>query len=117
MQNSEFTSSIIADILLTLVTCGIYYFFIQNRQIKALNHMLNRPKYSFGTWLLFSILTCGIYHVYHEYIMAQDINIVSGHKLSHLPVISLILTIMALPIIADAIMQSEINKHFNYDQA
>ncbi len=117
MKNSEFTSSIIADILLTLITCGIYYFFIQNRQIKALNQMLKRPKYSFGAWLFFSIITCGIYHIYHEYIMAQDINEASGNKNPNLPVISLLLTIMALPIVADAIMQSEINKYFENEKA
>lgn len=49
--------------------------------------------------------------------MAQDINEASGNKNPNLPVISLLLTIMALPIVADAIMQSEINKYFENEKA
>lgn len=113
---TEFVSSIIFDILVTLVTCGIYYFFIQYRQIRALNYMLKAHKYSFGRWLLFAIITCGIYHIYHEYIMAGDINSVVEDKSPSFQPTILVLAIFALPIVADAIMQDKINKHFGFEQ-
>ncbi len=113
---SDFVSSIIFDILVTLITCGIYYFFIQYRQIRALNYMLKINKYAFGKWLLFSIITCGIYHIYHEYIMAGDINSVIEDKSPNFQPTMLLLAIIGLPMIADAIMQSKINKHFGFEQ-
>lgn len=115
-EHTKYVSSIIFDILVTIVTCGIYYFFIQHRQIQALNHMLGRPKYSFIKWLLFTIITCGIYHLYHEYIMAGDIAQVIGEKSSNFQLLMLALAIVGLPMIADAIMQDKLNKHFGFDQ-
>ena len=78
--------------------------------------MLSKKKYSFLKWLLLSVVTIGIYHIYHQYILATDLNNATGNKNPNLPFISLILTAFAMTVVADAIMQSVINKHFGFDQ-
>lgn len=113
----EFVSSIAADIFFTLITCGIYNLFVQNRQIKALNYMLKGNKYSFIKWLLLAICTCGLYHIYHQYIMSKDLDFVSGGKNPNLPVISLVLTFFGLSILADAFIQNVINEYFGAQHA
>jgi hypothetical protein len=112
----RFTSSIAMDIVLSIITCGIYGLFWTARQMKAVNHLLGWDKFSFVKWLLLSLVTCGIYHIFYEYSMAQSIVEVqekAGRSMSSsLPVISVLLAIIGLHIVADAIQQDEINKLF-----
>lgn len=115
-ETTNFVSSIIFDIIITIITCGIYNLFIQNRQIKALNYLLQSEKYFFWKWFLYSIITCGIYHIYHEYVMAGDINSIVEDKSPNFQPIILVLAVMGLPIVADAIMQNKLNKHFGFEQ-
>jgi hypothetical protein len=115
-QAGTFTSNIALDIVLTLITCGIYYFFWQARQIRAINHLLGQEKYNFWLWFLLTLVTCGLFNIYYEYYMAQGlIEAQEKHgrvKSKELPVLSLLLTIFGLSIVADAIQQNEINKFF-----
>ena len=108
----EFVSSIAADIIFTLITCGIYNLFVQNRQIKALNYILGGNKYSFIKWLLLTICTCGIYHVYHQYILSKDLDGSTGKQNPNLPLISLLLTLFGMTMLADAFIQNVINEYF-----
>ncbi|MBI3600983.1 MAG: DUF4234 domain-containing protein [Nitrospinae bacterium] len=118
VKAEEYASSIAKDIVLSLITCGIYYmFFWQRRKINAVNYLLGREEYSFGKWFLITLVTCGIYHVYHEYVMAQSIieiqKKLSRYESANLPLLSVILTVFGIGIIADAIQQSELNKIFS----
>lgn len=113
-QATRFISNIFLDILITILTCGIYNLFIQYRQIQAVNYLLGQSKYSFMKWGVFSLLTCFIYHIYFEYSMAGDINESVKDKSPNLQAIVLGLSLMGLPIIADAIIQDKINRHFGY---
>lgn len=112
----QFTSNIALDIVLTFITCGIYYFFWQRRQILAINHLLEEEKYSFLLWCLLTLATCGLFNIYYEYYMAQGLTEAQEKhgrpKTKELPVLSLLLTIFGLNIVADAIQQNEINKFF-----
>ena len=81
-----------------------------------MNFMLKKEKYSFWKWLFFTIITCTIYHAYFEYMMAGDLNSVVEDKSPNFQPLVLILSILGLMVIADAIMQSKINKHFGFDQ-
>lgn len=112
----KFTSSIAKDIILSIITCGIYGLFWTARQMRAVNYLLGQDKFSFVKWFLLCIVTCGIYHVFYEYSMAQSLVEIQermGRPLSaSLPVISVILAIIGLHIVADAIQQDEINKLF-----
>ncbi len=115
-QASSFTSNIAMDIILTLITCGIYYFFWQARQFRAVNHLLGQERYKFGLWFILTLITCGLYNIYYEYYLAQGLTEAQEKhgmpKSKDLPVLSLILTIIGLSIVTDAIQQNEINKFF-----
>ena len=104
--------NIAVDLVLTLVTCGIYNVFIQYKQILAVNAMLRQEKYSFVPWFLLSLITCGLYHVYHEYRVSEDIARILEDRSGQLPLISLLLSLFGLSFVADAIQQSKINEHF-----
>jgi DNA-directed RNA polymerase subunit RPC12/RpoP len=112
--SNQFASAIVTDILLSLVTCGVYQLFWQARQMKALNYLLGEERFSFLKWLLLTLVTCGIYHIYYEYVMARSINEVQldlGIRVSgELPLLSVLLSIFGISIAADAIQQHEINK-------
>ncbi len=111
-----FTSNIALDVVLSIITCGIYWFFWQARQMRAVNHLLQQQRYNFWVWFLLTILTCGLFNIYYEYYMAQGLVEAQGkygRPLSKdLPVLSLVLTIFGLNIVTDAIQQNEINKFF-----
>lgn len=116
VKAEQYVSNIVTDIILSIITCGIYALFWQARQIRALNYLLGVEKYNFLKWLLLSIITFGIYNFYHEYLMAQSINELQqkfGKPISAgLPVLSVVLTFFGWGIVTDAIQQSEINKIF-----
>ncbi len=110
------TSNIALDVVLSVITCGIYWFFWQARQMRAINYLLGQERYSFWLWFFLTLITCGLYNIYYEYYMAQgivEVQDVRGYPRSKdLPVLSLILTIIGLNIVTDAIQQNEINKIF-----
>jgi hypothetical protein len=112
----QYTSSIVKNIILSIITCGIYYLFWQAREMRAVNYLIEEEKYNFWKWFFLTIITCNIYHIYYEYIFAQSIMEVQ-RKLcrpisSNLHILSVILAIIGLSIVADAIQQDEINGLF-----
>ena len=72
----------------------------------------DEEKYSFIKWLRLTIVTCGLYHFYHEYQKSSDIAKVVGDASGQEPVVNLLLTVFGLGIVADAIQQGHINRHF-----
>ncbi len=115
-QSATYTSNIALDIVFSLITCGIYYFFWQARQFRAVNHLLEQERYNFWLWFILSLVTCGLYNIYYEYYLANGlVEAQEKHgrqKSKDLPVLSLVLTIIGLSIVTDAIQQNEINKFF-----
>ena len=63
---------------------------------------------------MLSIITFGLYHIYHEYVMGQDMvdiqHLYNRPMSPNLPLISVLLAIFAVPFIADAIQQYELHK-------
>ncbi len=114
--SQEHVRNIPLDIILSIFTCFIYNIYVQYRQMRALNSMLNQEKYNFLTWLLLTIITCGLYHVYHEYRKSEDIARVNGKTHSNDGVVALVLTIFGLSLVTDAIQQSEINRYYGDDR-
>ena len=109
--------NIALDLIITILTCGLYNLWVQHKQMVAVNDMLQESKYHFLPWFLLSLVTCGLYHVYHEYRVSQDIDYalgVAGN--SREPLINLILSIIGLHIVADAIQQSHINRYYGSTQ-
>lgn len=104
--------NIATDIILTLITCGIFNLYIQHRQIQSVNEMLQEDKYSFVSWFLLTLVSCGLYHIYHEYRKSGDIAQAIGDTSSNEPLINVVLTVIGFSIVADAIQQSQINKYY-----
>lgn len=109
----QYVRSVAADIILTLVTCGLWNIWVQARQMRAVNFMINKEKYRFWIWAGLTLITCGLWHIYHEFRLSQDISLAMGKGPSDIsPVVHLLLSVFALSIIADALQQSEINSYF-----
>ena len=115
-ESGRFASNIALDVVLSIITCGIYWFFWQARQMRALNYLLQEQRYNFWLWFALTIITCSLFNIYYEYYMAQGLVEVQGREgrplSKDLPVLSLVLTILGLNIVTDAIQQNEINKFF-----
>ena len=111
-DKSEHIRNIGLDIVLTIITCGLFNIYLQYRQMIAVNTMIREIKYKFVPWLLLSIITCGLYHIYHEWRKSSDIAIALGKTESQEPIINVLLSIFGLSIVADAIQQAEINKYY-----
>ncbi len=106
-----FVRSVAMDLVLTIFTCGLWNFVVQNRQIEATNYLLGLAKYSFWRWLILTFVTCGLYHIYHEYIMSQDLQRVSQTPSElHAPLVHLIICLFGFSVITDALQQSMINQ-------
>ena len=109
---NPYIKSIPMLLILSIITCGLYSFYVQYIQMKAVNEMIGVNKYSFAKWFILLIVTCSLYHIYHEYIMSHDIE--QHIKVDpNLPVICLLLSIFGLSIVADAICQQHINEYYS----
>ena len=106
-------SNIAKDVILSLLTCGLWDIFWQYKQMQTVNILLGEDEFSFAKWFVFTLLTCGLYHFYHEYLMGRAIV-----KIQHryglppsesLPAVSIILALISLGIITDALQQKELN--------
>lgn len=110
----EYYVGIAVGLILSIVTCGLYNVYWQYKQISAMNVLLGRHEFDFLKWLIFSILTCGLYHVYYEYRMAASLQewlSARGRPVSpNLALICLVLSCLSLTVIADAIIQHDLNK-------
>ena len=101
--------NLVLDLILTILLCGIWNLLVQHSQMKALNYLLRREKYSFWKVYLFSLLTFGIYFIYHEYQKAKDLAELSHQSPDGDTIIAVVLSVMALHFVFDAISQSKIN--------
>ncbi len=108
--------NIALDIVLTIITCFLYNFYVQYKQMEAVNDMIKENKYSFITWFLFCMITCGLYHIYHEYRKSSDVARVLKKDEGSAGLTAVILTFFGLGIICDAIQQSEINSYYGNNQ-
>ncbi len=103
--------NIAVDLILTILTCGLYNIYVQYVQIKALNDFYGFDRYSFPMWLLLTIITCGLYHLYHEFRMTVDLVEKTGKTDGSIEgILSIFLSAFGLSLIVDAIQQSYINK-------
>lgn len=114
--------NIAVDVILTVITCGLFNLFVQYKQMEAVNDMLKQNKYNFWLWLLLTIITCGLYHIYHEYRKSCDIARMLKKDEASAGLTAVILTLVGwlsfgvAIIINDAIQQSEINSYYGNTQ-
>jgi hypothetical protein len=120
IPQQDAVSEIWIDIVLTLLTCGIYGLFWQARQFRVLNGFLGYERYNFMVWLLLTVVTCGVYHIINQYMMARSINAIQHERNipvnSSLPGLSVVLSIIFYSVlgsfIVDALHQNEINEFY-----
>jgi hypothetical protein len=102
------------DVVFTLITCGIYGLFWQNRLFKACNALNDDEKFSFLSWFLLSLITCGIYNLVVQYQFGEALHRglckegAPGNE--NLSLLGLLLSLFGLSIVVLAIEQHEINK-------
>lgn len=108
----EHVRSIPKDLILTLITVGMWNIYVQAVQMRAINAMIGQQKYAFWPWLGLSIITCGLYHIYHEYRKSVDIAIALKKQGENDAIICIVLCLFGLSIVADAIQQTEINRFY-----
>lgn len=103
-----------ADIIFTLITCGIYGLFWQNRIFKISNTLNDEERFSFWPWLLLTLLTCGIYNLVIQYQLGEALD--RGLRKEGAPGnvnlswLGLLLNLICLPVVVLAIEQYEIGK-------
>ena len=102
------------DVVFSLITCGIYGLFWQNRLFKACNALNDDQKFEFWSWFLLSLVTCGIYNIIVQYQFGEALNRglrkEGGPGNENLPLLGVLLALFGLSIVVRAVEQHEINK-------
>lgn len=102
--------SIFLDILLTLLTFGLFNFWIQIRQIVDTNEVIGEYKFSVFKMIAFSILTLGLYFAYHEFKMTRELHLQKeGVENPTIEFITLVLAFLGFWFIVDSYQQSLLN--------
>lgn len=104
--------SIFWDIFWTLITLGLFNFWVQIRQIQDTNAILKNDNYSFVKVFIFSLLTLGLYFCYHEYKLTKTLMLLVHNDESEIvPLISAFMTFLGLWFIVDSFQQNLINDY------
>jgi hypothetical protein len=104
--------SVATAIVLSLVTCGIYYIIWMislSNEVSA----YNGENQEGGMEFLLTLITCGIYGIYWNYKMGQKLVRAkqrAGQYAQDNSILYLILSIFGLQIVSIAIMQSQANE-------
>lgn len=111
----QYKSSVILNVIMFMLTLGIYSFFWQRRKINFINALGTDKEFTYSKWTNLTFQTCGVYHFWYE--TSMGIEIENLKRLQGLqPTIGLpiplmwILCIFSLGLIPDAMHQRSINK-------
>lgn len=102
-------------IILSIITCGIYWYYWIYKMNEDLNVVSNRRNDASGaTVIILSIITCGIYLWYWMYKAGEKLNtagLIQGRNISNNGVVYLILCIFTGigSMISSCLIQSELN--------
>lgn len=97
--------SILSIIVLSIITCGIYYLFVWVSIFSDINYT-SRDNDSAITDLLLSIVTCGLWGLYCFWRYSKKLADLGAEDNS---LINVLLAVFGLPLISLCIMQSSIN--------
>ena len=102
-------------IVLSIVTCGIYFLYWIYKATNDAHALVGRETTaSGGMALLFTIISCGIYSLYWFYKMGETINEAKDQRgIPHDnngPILYLVLSVIGLGIISLALIQDGINQ-------
>lgn len=99
-------------VVFTILTCGIYYLywlFVVTRDIESVSEPQGGPCSSAGTAVVLSIVTCGIYDLYWFYESGVRAAKALGRNNSESGLCYMLLTLFGLGIIAQVLLQSDVN--------
>lgn len=102
--------SIALAIILSLITCGIYYIYwwvVLNDEINRLTGDTAAP--SGIVVFLLSLVTCGIYGLYWAYVMGRKAAYLNGTTDSG--ILNLLIALFGFPIINLALFQDAVNRY------
>lgn len=101
-------------VVLSFVTCGIYYLYWWVTVTDDVNRVTNRPGISGGMSLVLSIITCGIHGLYWAWSMGDKLDSARadhGFAPGSFSIVFLLLNLFGLSIITLALIQNELNKY------
>lgn len=101
-------------IVLSFVTCGIYFLYWWVTATDDVSRVTNRPGTSGGVALVLNIITCGIYGLYWAWTMGDKLDGAradNGVAPASFSVVFLLLNIFGLGLITLALIQNELNKY------
>ena len=104
--------SVATTIILSIVTCGIYYYVWMYQTSQDVNNTIGDTSENAGLEILFTIITCGIYGYYWLWKYNKklfDLSLKMGKNTSDNSVVCLVLAIFGFSIVSQGIMQSQIN--------
>lgn len=100
-------------IFLSIITCGIYFFYWFIKVTDEMNTAAGQTDTSGGVSFLLDLITCGIYGIYWGYKMGQKVQTARANRNmpadQSLSVLYLLLNIFELQIITLALVQNELN--------
>ncbi len=107
-----YPSWVLTDIILTILTLGLWNLWVQVRQVNSVNVIEGKDRFPPMIFiLLLSIFTFGIYFFYHEYKMTKILHQkICGHTKPYIEIPMALLTFLGLWFIVDSYQQSLINK-------
>lgn len=102
-------------VVLSIVTCGIYWIIWYIAMVDDVNRICNDDKsaQSGGTVFLLTLVTCGIYGIIWFYNCGQRMAIAGrsyGRNIEDNSTLYLVLSIVGLQLVAGAMLQGELNK-------
>jgi hypothetical protein len=106
------SQSIFRDILFTILSLGLWNFYIQMRQIWDVNEMIGRNEIaSFTKVVILTVLTFGLYFSYHEYLMTKKLHImVYGVEKTEIEILFGVITFLGIWVVVDAYQQDLLNQ-------
>ena len=109
---------IAVNVILTVITCGIYGLFWFVMLTNESNSIASETEKSAsgGLAIIYTILTCGIYGIYWNYKMGKKLysaGKIYGKDISENSVLYIVLAIFGLGIVNYCLMQSDLNRFAN----
>ncbi len=109
---------IAVNVILTVITCGIYGLFWFVMLTNESNSIASETEKSAsgGLAIIYTILTCGIYGIYWNYKMGKKLysaGKIYGKDISDNSVLYIVLAILGLGIVNYCLMQSDLNRFAN----
>lgn len=105
--------SILIDIFLTILTGGLWNFWVQYRQIRDTNKLLpHEQQKNFIIFLLLVFITFGLYFFWHEYRLTKELHLlIYGDENIEIAILCGVASFFCLWFIVDSYQQNLINQY------